>query len=398
MDFGLPGHAMKDFFGTIALIAFLSVVYGSVMRLSLRRWLGHGLLGLAFGGAAVLAMFDHIEVAPGILVDLRNLPIAMAGAFLGPWGLAVAASIAVSVRLGLGGSGTLAGVSGLILAGLLGHVWAGWVRFCSVRGAGTLFGLVAVVSLHWVTIVLLPPAAILPFVTQVLPALMGLEVLGLLIVGSLLERERRLAEEGQRLAGDAEHDLLTGLLNRRGFERAIARLPQEEAGALLVLDLDHFKGINDAYGHPGGDAVLRALGDRLAPSLRPGHILARLGGEEFAILLPGSGARSAQELARRLRDAVRARPFMIPGQGEVAITVSVGGARGRPKSFDTLMQRADSALYAAKRAGRDRCRFAAELPITSVERGCGLDHSGTCADCARQVNCASTRSLEADAA
>ncbi len=160
----------------------------------------------------------------------------------------------------------------------------------------------------------------------------------------------------------AATDPLTGLPNRRGFEaRAGAALgAARRAGrpcAVAVLDLDHFKAVNDAHGHAAGDAVLRGLAQALRAGIRAGDVPGRLGGEEFAILLPGVTADEATALAERLRLAL---PSAVPhpAGGDARVTASIGIAAvppGRPaRALAVALARADRALYAAKRGGRDR--------------------------------------------
>lgn len=161
-------------------------------------------------------------------------------------------------------------------------------------------------------------------------------------------------------------DPLTGCLNRRGFDQALARetARASRAGnefALLALDLDHFKQVNDTYGHLAGDVVLRAVGALLLKAGRAGDVVARVGGEEFAILLAETGAHGAQLFATRLCERIRAHPFPIGHQlAPMALTTSVGVAVGSPRGVagfaEMLWSRADDALYAAKGAGRNCVR------------------------------------------
>src|SRR5690348_5532489 len=161
---------------------------------------------------------------------------------------------------------------------------------------------------------------------RVYAALIGLALLLLRL--QLTVRDRgRLAAEMHELA---ETDVLTGVPNRRAFEQrlaAAARNAAERAApfGLLVVDIDHFKVVNDGYGHPFGDQALVEVTRRLAACLRPGDVLARLGGEEFGILSPGVGPSQLQDVAERCRRAVAAEPVSVDGTA-VAITVSVGGA------------------------------------------------------------------------
>jgi diguanylate cyclase (GGDEF)-like protein len=157
-------------------------------------------------------------------------------------------------------------------------------------------------------------------------------------------------------------DPLTGCLNRRGFDQALGReiARATRAGrelALLAVDLDHFKLVNDTCGHLAGDAVLRDMGVLLQQSARAGDIVARTGGEEFSLLLPDSGTAGAFQLAVRLCERIRGRPFLVGGK-QIRITVSVGVAAGPGRAIERegheLKLRADQALYAAKRMGRDR--------------------------------------------
>jgi len=161
------------------------------------------------------------------------------------------------------------------------------------------------------------------------------------------------------LAGLARSDALTGLANRRAFDEALDRevARAERSGAplaLLALDLDRFKAVNDRYGHAAGDAALVAAAARARAALREGDLLARVGGEELAALLPGAGLEAALEVGERVRAAVASAPIEGPG-ASFRVTVSVGVAvLAAGESGVALRARADDRLYAAKRGGRDR--------------------------------------------
>ena len=156
-------------------------------------------------------------------------------------------------------------------------------------------------------------------------------------------------------------DALTQLKNRRGFERAAEELTREHGSlagtALMLVDLDHFKVVNDTHGHLLGDKVLRAVAYVLQASVKGRDSAARIGGEEFAVLLPQTTAAGALALGEQLRTQIsRGRITRLDGQGLIGqVTVSIGIAIARSgDSLETLMARADAALYSAKRAGRNR--------------------------------------------
>ncbi|HWV04703.1 MULTISPECIES: GGDEF domain-containing protein [unclassified Ralstonia] len=161
-------------------------------------------------------------------------------------------------------------------------------------------------------------------------------------------------------ARDASNrDFLTGALSRQGFEalarRHVGRVQQHARPlALLILDLDHFKRINDSLGHAAGDAVLRAFVQMAQAQLRPTDVLGRIGGEEFALLLPDTDSGNAMHLADRLRKAAAVQVVMAGAQ-PCRYSISGGVAAWQPaESFDRLSARADRALYDAKHQGRNR--------------------------------------------
>ncbi len=172
-----------------------------------------------------------------------------------------------------------------------------------------------------------------------------------------------LHQEAQRLSIT---DGLTGLWNYRYFTMTVSKEIERAARfgrplALLMLDLDHFKGVNDTFGHQRGDAVLIELAGRIRAEVRDVDTVARYGGEEIVVVLPETDAEGAAQLSERICDAVRRKPFGEPGVPPVRITISAGGAvfPHHGLAASVLLARADEALYVAKRAGRDTWRMSA---------------------------------------
>lgn len=181
----------------------------------------------------------------------------------------------------------------------------------------------------------------------------------------ILELQDELLRAREALREQATHDDLTGLWNRRELlamiQRELARTHREKSAmALIMTDLDHFKQVNDTYGHRAGDAVLREAARRMASLVRVYDMVGRYGGEEFLIALPGCRAADARSQAERLRAAVAAEPFNTPA-GVIAVTLSLGVAAvdgGTEVGAEALIHAADAALYRAKRGGRNRLEVA----------------------------------------
>lgn len=173
----------------------------------------------------------------------------------------------------------------------------------------------------------------------------------------------RIINLEQRILQLANTDPLTGVMNRRAF---MERLDQETARAhrnhtplsFVIADIDHFKGVNDAYGHQVGDLVLQCFSKTLAKALRPYDLLGRYGGEEFVVCMPGTDETQAQSAAERLRSEVEAMEVIRPESLElIGITASFGTATcafSSHEKTDDFIKRADDALYRAKKEGRNR--------------------------------------------
>src|SRR6266852_3488622 len=173
----------------------------------------------------------------------------------------------------------------------------------------------------------------------------------------------RLQESYRRSLAMALTDELTGLYNRRyvfaHLNELLGRMTEGSGGtALMLVDIDHFKQVNDRHGHPAGDAVLRQIADRAVRQVRSVDLVGRLGGEEFVVVMPETSLGGAVVVAERLRAAVAEEPFVLQGKGDKPrVTVSVGIAmtgEGNRDTLESLLQRADEALYAAKNACRNR--------------------------------------------
>ena len=184
-----------------------------------------------------------------------------------------------------------------------------------------------------------------------------------LVIADSLEMQRKY----QRFAST---DTLTGLHNRGwlddAFDREIKRSERDELPlALIMIDVDHFKNYNDEYGHLAGDQVLITVADAIRSPLRPNDLVARFGGEEFAVLLPETTVSNAEIIAERLRDHVaKADPGMLDNRQLPAVTISLGITGRQPGySLDMMIAAADVAMYHAKRNGRNRVQVAARVPV-----------------------------------
>ena len=170
----------------------------------------------------------------------------------------------------------------------------------------------------------------------------------------------RMRDYNLQLEQMANHDMLTGVLNARAYYAACEQQIQiasrsGQVYAVLFVDLDHFKAVNDTHGHAAGDLVLKAVAQCMRQAIRQSDALGRIGGEEFSIFMPHTGRTGAMQLAETLRQAIEAlQPWT--GERRLPITASIGVAacEGRPEPMQAIQQRADQAMYQAKQAGRNR--------------------------------------------
>ena len=194
-------------------------------------------------------------------------------------------------------------------------------------------------------------------VSQVLwPGIMA--AYGLFVITGYLE------ETQQRLRAEAVQDPLTGQLNRRGLHEVVTGSlsylqRNQQPAALLMIDLDHFKRVNDQFGHDGGDLVLEQTAKAIKTMLRQSDVLARFGGEEFLIFLPSANREMAQRTAERLLEGVRQLQWPASMPEDYQLTISIGvSVFGPDYDFSRTLRLADQALYRAKQNGRDRIEFA----------------------------------------
>ncbi len=214
---------------------------------------------------------------------------------------------------------------------------------------GMVVGTAYLLAVFLVSTVAVDPAGAAEH-SQTLIAAVALILCTVILSGALVESDRAHRRRSTL-------DPLTGLFNRNALEQRLGELhgqpcssEKEQSHALLLCDLDHFKRVNDEFGHAAGDAVLQDVAYTMRAALRAGDSIYRIGGEEILVVLPGASEEDAVGIAERLRQAVRKRR-----PGGVEVTISIGAAVSKPETVDTddLVVRADAALYSAKANGRD---------------------------------------------
>lgn len=347
--------------GTMALTA---MAFGIIIRTAFSPVQKSLLIGVLFSFAAIFAMLTPVEFAPGIIIDGRGIMVGLGAAFGGVPAAIVVSISASAARLYIGGSGAIPGIVGILLAAVLGLIWMK-MSACNKRPKfqHLLFG-GAFISLQFIAIYLLPVELANKLMMSVYPILLPAYITSAVVLGTLIERERKLIESARRLEAAANTDALTGLMNRRGLEISIASTQQNsgKVDSVVVFDLDHFKSVNDKYGHEGGDQALVSFATILKLNARETDVAVRIGGEEFALFLRDTTAKQAATITKRILQSVRATPIHSNGHS-FPVTVSAGVSQfwAKETEYWQAIREADQALYQAKNNGRDQMVQATDL-------------------------------------
>lgn len=303
-------------------------------------------------------MMQPLEFGPGLIFDARVVMLSLAGAYGGWISGAIAMVIAAAYRLSEGGIGATAGVLGIFIAGTIGIVFGRILdKPYRLSDHGAL-GILA--SLQILSIFVLPWDLAVDVLQRVGLLLAVINLIGVLIVGSFLKWEESRELTAQKMKLDADIDFLTKLSNRRKLDDIANSLDACSSTkklniSIIMFDIDHFKKLNDKYGHAVGDKVLEEIADRIRNSFRRHDEIFRYGGEEFVVVLTNVKGDEAIQLAERVRIAVQEEPINCDGL-HISLTLSAGVAisEGTSSSFNTLLETADKALYQAKNTGRNR--------------------------------------------
>ncbi|MGQ3675489.1 GGDEF domain-containing protein [Xanthobacter sp. TB0139] len=346
---------LVNFAHSVGIMALVAMIYGGLIRWRMPRAAIDVMGGLCFGTGAILSILSPIQIAPGVVADMRSLFIGFGAAYSGPIGAAVTVLMASGARLSLGGVGQLSGVVTIILTGGVGLVW--WSLFQGRVNRPVMAHLLlgGLMSAGLIGTCLLPADLLMRFWETVGAVLIVFNLVFSVVFGLFLQREQLLAFREQRLKHEASVDSLTGLLNRRSLVEAYEGLPGEQAVrgvGFLVLDIDHFKDVNDTYGHATGDVVLQLVSDVFRDTVREGDIVARAGGEEFVAILPNMDEKAMKRVAERIRRAVES---LSQTPQNIRVTISVGALwSSHYPDLDEALHQADNYLYQAKGEGRNR--------------------------------------------
>lgn len=340
--------------GSLAIIIALAQIVGIVYRMcgpSHRR--GQIMLAAAFC-IAVLYTMTHPIIVPGVgMFDVRALIIGLGVALVSPFVGFATCLTAIAYRTYVAGPGVEAGLATIFLAFTAGYAWRILLapRQCNQLLKAVTLG--AMISLHMLALFISPSDILSALWGDLVPFFLSANMVVTMAFFLLVDRELRQIAQTSALQRASLTDPLTGLKNRRGFERAFEEIPAERdehrGTGLLLIDVDNFKEINDQFGHAAGDNALITLTKAMSVHVRAEDSFARIGGDEFALLLPDTDRKTVCAVSQAMIRSVERHS----GSGEVP-TISIGmawsahGARKR-----SLEEAADRALYASKARGRN---------------------------------------------
>lgn len=351
-------------FRGLAFSALIILAFSKVIRMTSGGLSTDICVGLLFAAAGFVSMSDPITFAPGIFYDGRVPVLALAYTFSGLPGAIITTAVIGGYRLWLGGAGAMSGTIGILIVAAAG-ILVGRIpnRFFKLRlSKAASLGLAS--SLSTISIVALPHAALAMLSWKVLLSVNAMNIVGVLILHDFLSHERKSLRLFRTLERDAAVDPLTKLANRRSFDAKAANVlapAQNPDGnySVIMIDIDHFKSVNDTYGHDTGDGVLADVASIVSDCVRKSDVVARFGGEEIAVLLPGVDHTRAVIVAEKIRRRIEAHEFAGTNPN-MRVTVSLGaaGANISTTGVEHALKAADAALYIAKRNGRNRVETA----------------------------------------
>lgn len=373
---------MLDFFLVVlfGLLTFAAIVlfYHHYLWKRLRnprdeQWALGGLMGLG----SLFVMLSAVDVGNGVLLDARVLLMGFAGLLAGWRGALAALMITLPARLLIGGAGAYIGCLTLLIAPVIGLAWRQLEARLSWRPSWRFLVFGALLQLSLGTIMLFPePQRTLALRDAVLPLLV-LNMIGALLAGWMELGINQTVVRAERWRRKALTDDLTGLGNRLQLTETIERKLQDikqhgGSFALVSLDLDNFRHINDTLGHKIGDAVLIAMARRLADSLTPQDMLVRVAGDQFVVMMPSASANEVIQHARQLLDATSA-PVQIEHY-VLLMTASIGVVWSPQNGTDSrsLLQNAEIARYHAKYRGRNQITCFDDTMRAALERQLSL--------------------------
>ncbi|WP_246938736.1 GGDEF domain-containing protein [Bacillus pinisoli] len=319
---------------------------------------GQFLGGVLFGLLGITLIFFSIKVTDTTIMDLRNFAVIIAILY-GGWVSGVTAGIMIIIaRIFINGV-NISSITAVITIILL-------VMVCSyISRLNITIVKKFIYSIASNIIIVFSAFTFLVKDTEKLMTVLtyygAISLFGGVIMFYISEYVARSNENYRFLKESAERDFLTGLNNVRQFDaiwntHVQNAIDREERLSILLIDIDHFKHINDTYGHPVGDIVLKELGKVLIQSTRSFDTVSRNGGEEFSIILPDCPNSQARDIAERVRKAVEKHTFNVSSSQSITITVSIGVATypDTDRDINSLIEQADEYLYKAKRTGRNK--------------------------------------------